>query len=138
MRTTLGICQKKVRYKTEQEAVAVALCAEVPLRLHHVYRVAGIQAFVQPGREGAACQLANADAKRLAGCGADRVRTPQFHSVDHLTQRQVLARLEAENWRQFGWHVQAHDHCVVAIGSQRAHVQGVEVQSGHGDGLRSA
>jgi hypothetical protein len=32
MRTTLGICQKKVRYKTEQEAVTVALRAEVPLR----------------------------------------------------------------------------------------------------------
>ncbi len=32
MRTTLGICQKKARYQTEQEATAVALRADVPLR----------------------------------------------------------------------------------------------------------
>ncbi len=32
MRTTLGICMKKKRYRSEQEALAVALRAEVTLR----------------------------------------------------------------------------------------------------------
>ncbi len=32
MRTKLGICEKKARYQTEQEAAEVALRADVPLR----------------------------------------------------------------------------------------------------------
>lgn len=32
MRTTLGICRKKARYRTEEEARAVALRANVTLR----------------------------------------------------------------------------------------------------------
>jgi hypothetical protein len=32
MRTTPGICAKKTRYRSEQEAITVALRADVPLR----------------------------------------------------------------------------------------------------------
>lgn len=32
MKTTLGICQRKKRFETEEEALAVAARAEVPLR----------------------------------------------------------------------------------------------------------
>jgi hypothetical protein len=32
MRTSFGICQKKARYQSEQEAIEVALRADVPLR----------------------------------------------------------------------------------------------------------
>lgn len=32
MRTSFGICQKKARYQSEQDAIAAALRADVPLR----------------------------------------------------------------------------------------------------------
>jgi len=32
MRTSFGICQKKTRYQTEQDAIAAARRADVPLR----------------------------------------------------------------------------------------------------------
>ena len=34
MRTTLGICRKKARYRSEAEAMAVALAADIRLRAY--------------------------------------------------------------------------------------------------------
>src|SRR5437868_2607642 len=80
------------------------------MRRHHVAGVARLQLFVDPVREGAALDLAHADAQfAVVDAGADRVRAAQVLPLDVLAQREVLALGEAEGLAQVDRDVEGDD-----------------------------
>ena len=77
----------------------------------------------EPGREHAAGDLADPDARRAAGGRADRVGAPVLDAVDDAAQRQRLPRLEVEQLAQVVGHVEGDGGGVVGQRLDVAHGQ---------------
>jgi hypothetical protein len=106
---------------------------EAALRRHHLDDVAGLQGFVDPGREPSARHPADADAQLAVGdAGANRVGAALVAAADGVAQGQVLALGEAERVAQVSGHVERDDHRLVGVGADALHLERMEVEAGHG------
>ena len=100
---------------------------EVAHRGHGFQHLAGLQALVRPGREGAAVDALDADLEEaVALAGADRVAAAQLVVVELAAEGQVLALREVEEGGVLVARLQGDDDGVAGLAADVDHVEGME------------